>query len=101
MGAAMKRMSLILTFMLLGCAPAAAQYGKPLLLESTPDVSNRQGAERYQQYQQNNSQPPLGGYPERLGDPAPRGTPNPGFVTPGDGGSNDSGRGSNNGSPWR
>lgn len=40
----------------------------------------RHSAERYQMYQQNNYQAPLGGYPDTFGDSAPYGTAKPGYA---------------------
>lgn len=45
--------------------------------ETVNDSRARHEAERYQQYQQNNYQTPLGGYGDKLGDPAPYGTQSP------------------------
>ena len=58
---------------------AQAQY-RPF--ETVNDARQRQNAERYETYRSNGYQAPLGGYQERLGDPAPRGTESPGYVTP-------------------
>lgn len=63
-------------------------------LETVDQARQRQDAERYQQYQQNNNSAPLGGYNEKLGDPAPVGTERPGYTTPqGYGGGIDNGHG--------
>lgn len=60
-------------------ALAQSRPGNPFRLETTDEARQRHGAERYQQYEQNNRSAPLGGYRERLGDPAPYGTPSPGY----------------------
>jgi hypothetical protein len=63
-------------------APAAGQ----ILLETPDDARMRQNAERWQQYEQRRESgrdyPPLGGYQERLGDPAVRGVDRPGYTPP-------------------
>lgn len=72
--------------------PALAQYGgNPF--ETINQARERQSAERYD-YQQRNGTP-LGGYPERLGNPAPQGTNSPGFTTPYGSSGNPSGYGGN------
>jgi hypothetical protein len=48
-------------------------------LETTEDARARHNAERYEIYKNNGYSAPLGGYPDRLGDPAPRGTTSPGM----------------------
>jgi hypothetical protein len=50
--------------------------------ETTDEARQRHSAENYQTYKNNGYQAPLGGYQERLGDPAPRGTERPGYTTP-------------------
>lgn len=50
--------------------------------ETVDEAKQRQNAERYDAYQSRGYQAPLGGYSERLGDPAPRGTLSPGYVPP-------------------
>lgn len=70
------------------------------LLETTENARMRHNAERYETYKQNNYQAPLGGYSERLGDPAPHGTDRPGYASPqpyGGGNNNNSG---NTSSPY-
>lgn len=57
---------------------AAAQY-RPL--ETKDEARQRHSAERYETYRSRGNSAPLGGYPERLGDPAPRGTERPGYTT--------------------
>lgn len=58
--------------------PAAAQSWSPL--ETTDQARARHSAENYQ-YQQRYGTP-LGGYADRLGDPAPAGTLRPGYTSP-------------------
>lgn len=53
--------------------------------ENREEARQRHSAERYEIYQKRGHQAPLGGYPERLGDPAPLGTERPGFASPGRG----------------
>jgi len=50
------------------------------IFETTDEARQRQNAERYETYKRNGDQAPLGGYQERLGDPAPRGTDRPGYI---------------------
>lgn len=50
-------------------------------LETTDQARERHNAERYQQYKDNNYNPPLGGYSEKLGDIAPEGTARPGYKS--------------------
>ena len=57
---------------------AAGQY-RPL--ETRDESRQRHNAERYETYRDRGNQAPLGGYRERLGDPAPRDTESPGFNT--------------------
>ena len=61
-------------------SPAAAQSR---WLETTDESRARHSSENWQIYEQRRSRgidyPPLGGYPERLGDPAPPGTEQPGY----------------------
>lgn len=65
------------------CADAAAQLAQPYRpFETQQDARDRYGAERYESYRDSGSQAPLGGYREPLGNPAPRGTPTPGYDTP-------------------
>jgi len=59
---------------------ASADNWRPL--ETTEEARQRHSAENYQTYKNNGDQAPLGGYQERLGDPAPRGTERPGYTTP-------------------
>lgn len=53
-------------------------------LETTDEARQRHSAERYEQYRNNGYQAPLGGYREKLGDPAPYGTERPGYTSPQD-----------------
>ena len=61
------------------------------LLETTDEARQRHSAERYEIYRNNGYRAPLGGYPERFGDPAPYGTERPGYTSP---------KGYGNGSPY-
>ncbi|KKL87287.1 hypothetical protein LCGC14_1936220 [marine sediment metagenome] len=81
--------SALLSFALLAMTvPASAQssYWPPPLLETTDEARERHEANRYDQYQTRQNQgrdwPPLGGYREPLGDPAPYGTRRPGYTEP-------------------
>lgn len=65
--------------MLLWSADVSAQF-RPF--ETRDEARQRHSAERWQQYEQRGNQAPLGGYGDRLGDPAPRGTERPGYTTP-------------------
>lgn len=51
------------------------------MLETQDEARQRHNADRYEQRRSSGGQAPLGGYRERLGDPAPRGTESPGYVT--------------------
>lgn len=59
---------------------ANAQNWRPF--ETTEEARQRHSAENYETYKNNGYQAPLGGYSERLGDLAPRGTERPGYTTP-------------------
>lgn len=65
---------------LISVSPATAQSRN--LLETTEQARQRHSAERWNQYEQRGYRAPLGGYQERLGDPAPRGTERPGYTSP-------------------
>ncbi|MBE0530599.1 MAG: hypothetical protein IH626_07195 [Rhodospirillales bacterium] len=62
-----------------GTQPAAAQ-SRLDPLETTEEARQRHGALRWNEYQRRGGQPPLGGYKETIGDPAPPGTPEPGYA---------------------
>jgi hypothetical protein len=49
-------------------------------LETIEQRRQRHNAERYEQYRDNGYRAPLGGYREKLGDVAPRGTDRPGYT---------------------
>ncbi len=51
-------------------------------LETTDEARQRHGARRWDDYESRGRRPPLGGYRETPGDPAPAGTPEPGYVAP-------------------
>lgn len=70
---------ILILALLLAPALAAAQ-SRPL--ETTDEARQRHNAERYDTYRQRGNQAPLGGYQDRLGDPAPRGTESPGMARP-------------------
>ena len=57
---------------------ASAQSRNPL--ETIDQARQRHSSERYQQQQRSGT--PLGGYREKLGDVAPRGTERPGYTSP-------------------
>lgn len=79
----MKILSLIVGLVILAAPPAAAQSRA---FETKDESRQRHNAERWQEHEQRRSQgldsPPLGGYRERLGDPAPPGTDRPGYTQP-------------------
>lgn len=66
--------------LLLAAAPVQAGDWKPL--ETTDEARQRQSAERHEIYQDRGKEAPLGGYRDRLGDPAPYGTERPGYNEP-------------------
>ena len=70
----MKILALVLFFFV--TSPALAQW-RPL--ETTEQSRQRHNAERWNTYKNRGYQAPLGGYQERLGDPAPSGTERPGY----------------------
>ncbi len=77
-----------LSFFILAFSVSAAwAQGSWRPLETVDQARQRHSAERYEIYKERGYQAPLGGYPERLGDPAPLGTESPGFTTPGRGSS--------------
>ena len=65
----------------IGTDSAGAQ-SRGNLFETTDQARQRHSAERWNQYEQRGYRAPLGGYQERLGDPAPRGTEQPGYTSP-------------------
>ncbi len=69
----------LIIFSLISFTSALAQW-RPL--ETTEESRQRHSAENWDTYEQHGRQAPLGGYPERLGDPAPPGTERPGFTSP-------------------
>lgn len=73
----MKRIAILV--ILLVPALAIAQSYRPL--ETTEEARQRHNAERYETYRQRGYEAPTGGYRERPGDPAPRGTESPGMTT--------------------
>jgi hypothetical protein len=73
----MKFVAAIITIMALTSAANAQS-----LLETTDQARQRHNAERYELYKSNNYNAPLGGYSDKLGDSAPRGTDLPGYTSP-------------------
>lgn len=58
----------------------ALLYSNPLnRIETIDDARARHSVENYRIYKNNHYQSPLGGYPEKLGDPQPQGTLRPGY----------------------
>ena len=51
--------------------------------ETVDEARARHSAKNYDTYKKNGYQAPLGGYPETLGDPQPKGTLKPGYVNNG------------------
>lgn len=64
-----------------GADPAAGRE-REAPFETTEEARQRHGAERWNDYESRGRMPPLGGYKETPGDPAPPGTPEPGYVSP-------------------
>ena len=75
----MKKIFLLLIIFSLISVTAALAQGRPF--ETFDESRQRHSAENWTIYKQHNYQAPLGGYPERLGDPPPYGTERPGFIT--------------------
>ncbi len=71
---------LIMLFTLVVAVSLPAYAWNPL--ETTKQAKQRHSAERYKTYRDNGYQAPLGGYKEKLGDPAPYGTEKPGYTQP-------------------
>ncbi len=81
----MKKVVLIALLVFLGSGNVFANgpFGYPIL-ETTDQARARHSAENYRTYQNNNYNPPLGGYSSnKLGDPQPQGTLQPGYVNNG------------------
>ena len=74
----MKTVIIAAALSMLWVSGTQAQTRNPF--ETTDQARQRHNAERYQQQQRSGT--PLGGYRERLGDPAPKGTDRPGYTTP-------------------
>ena len=74
-------------------AAAGAAHAQSRAFETTEEARQRHSAQNYETYRRNGYRAPLGGYPDKLGDPAPRGTERPGFSSP-----KGNGFGSSNGS---
>lgn len=72
---------MIRTLLLVAAAAPTICLAQSRMLETTDEARQRHNAERYGTYRDSGGQPPLGGYRERLGDPAPRGTESPGYNT--------------------
>ena len=75
--------SVIIFCTIIAAFSGAAFAQDPLFMDrDTIDNSRaRYGAERYEQYKQNNYQAPLGGYHESFGSTAPVGTIQPGYAS--------------------
>lgn len=58
--------------------PGAQRPAGGTAFETIDQSRARHSSENYDTYKQHGNQVPLGGYSERLGDPAPRGTIEPG-----------------------
>ena len=75
----MRTLFIAAAIVVLGASSAFA--GEPWRpFETTDQARQRHNADRYEKQQRNGT--PLGGYSERLGDPAPRGTERPGYTSP-------------------
>ncbi|RIK92898.1 MAG: hypothetical protein DCC73_11515 [Proteobacteria bacterium] len=70
----MRRILLAAAIVIWGSCLGMAQQ-----LETTDQARTRHSAENYQKYQSLGGRAPLGGYSEKLGDPAPAGTLQPGL----------------------
>ncbi len=90
----------VLVLFTLIISEAHAQSWQSEAFETTDQARQRHSAERYQQQQQRYGMPPLGGYQEKLGDTAPRGTWRPGYTSP-QGSGYGSGRGDARQDRWR
>ena len=88
---------LLIIFSLISVTAALAQW-RPL--ETIDESRQRHSAENWTIYEQHDRQAPLGGYPERLEDPAPYGTERPGFTTPNRGNHSPFEPGPRRHSPW-
>lgn len=73
----MKKTLLIFAFIFCIVAPAFGDDWNQL--ETIDESRQRHAAENYRIYENRGYQAPLGGYGERLGDTAPRGTETPGI----------------------
>lgn len=82
-------LTLVMVGLLVVGSTAIASAQRFRSMETREEAIQRHNAERYEHQERHGT--PLGGYPERLGDPAPYGTSSPGFR------SNSSGLG---GSPY-
>lgn len=58
---------------------SAALAGDYRPLETTEQARQRHSAENYQRYKERGRDAPLGGYQDKLGDPAPYGSERPGY----------------------
>ena len=100
----MKKLILVKTFIAtaivalftLIISEASAQSTNPF--ETIDQARQRHSSERYQQQQRSGT--PLGGYPEKLGDRAPRGTEQPGYTSPKGYGYGGSSGQEKSGNPW-
>ena len=67
----------VISFISSNCA--FADYNFVNRIETIDDARIRHSSENYRIYKNNHHQAPLGGYPEKLGDPQPQGTLRPGY----------------------
>lgn len=67
----------IISFLSSNCA--FADYNPINRIETIDEARIRHSSENYRIYKNNHYQAPLGGYPEKLGDPQPQGTLRPGY----------------------
>ena len=74
----MKTLLALMTLTLAVSLPVQAQRA----LETRDEARQRHSAQNYEKYRQNGHSAPLGGYRDKLGDPAPQGTQRPGHITP-------------------
>jgi len=71
------KIAALLSLLLVSSAALAQSSYRPF--ETTEEARQRHNAERYDTYRQRGNDAPLGGYNDRLGDTAPRGTQSPGY----------------------
>ena len=71
----------VISFISSNCA--FADYNPLNRIETIDDARARHSVENYRIYKNNHHQAPLGGYPEKLGDPQSQGTLRPGYSNSG------------------